>query len=205
MPIRSSLASAILALLLASASSARAEDVANDPGVFNVYASLGIDGGVQVEDSEDDLENGFGLGFLYAKSLHENFLLGGTVSFISWLGEGNGNDDRDRNLLINAGVRPEGVFPVADSTELFAAGMIGLVFSQIGEDDFGLGEIQPALGVHLGLAFGARFALQETQGLQLELALQRHQAEHEIDTLLGDFEADSELDIGMLNLGYYFR
>jgi hypothetical protein len=39
----------------------------------------------------------------------------------------------------------------------------------------------------------------------LEIALQRHQVEHEVDTVIGNFEVDSELALGMLNLGYYFQ
>jgi hypothetical protein len=198
----------LFALTLTAAlasSSAQAEEVANSAGVFDIYAAIGLGGEIVVEDSEDDLDNAFGLGFIYTKRVQENFSLGGSLSAISWLADGNGNEDRDRNTLINLGLRPEGHLEVSPIIDLVFAANLGLTYSIIGENDFGLGEVDPALGFFLGIAFGTRIEIREGQGLQIEIALQRHQAEHEVDTLIGNFDVDSELALGTLNLGYYFQ
>ncbi|MBL4635095.1 MAG: hypothetical protein JKY56_14580 [Kofleriaceae bacterium] len=168
-----------------------------------VSGGLAIGGQVRGENSSDDLDSGFGLGLTFASALHPNFNLGAHLGLLSWLSDGP--DDRDRNSLFDLSLRPEGVFPINDKVQVFVAGMLGLSYSVIGENDISLGEIEPALGSHYGFALGGRFDLGEGKGLQIELALQTYEAEHEVDTFIGDIQIDSELEVAMLNLGFVFH
>jgi hypothetical protein len=186
----------ILVALMVLAGAASADDTVS--ARFN----LGLSGEVEVDGSDDDLDTTYGFDVAYVHGLHPNFGIGGGLALLWWIGEG-APDDADRNLFVDLGIRPEARFD-AGPVEVFGAGLFGLTYSTIGEDDFFGGEVESAIGYHLGLELGGRFMVRPSAGLELALAFTRHDAEHQVDTVLGNVEIDGRVNQVMLRIGGVF-
>lgn len=188
--------------LLASTSTARAQDALVDPDLLAVRIGLGLGGEVELDDSSDDLEPSFGFDLTYARALHEHFAMGAGVGLLSWVAEVEG--DPERNLLLDFSLRPEARLHAHRRTLLYLAGILGLSYSNLGEDEFLGGDVDPAVGYHVGLALGIHAALTQDLHLNFETALLRHHADHEVDTLLGSFDIDGEVSQLLVRAGVSF-
>jgi opacity protein-like surface antigen len=203
-----------LVCLIATASTASAEDMRNEiDGYFFAKLLTGFGGEGELDadglggEFEGDLEFSYGLGAGYMHPLHEYFALGGQLSLLSWQSEAGEDGDLDRNSLLDLSVVPEGKYLVLDNLELFATLPLGLSFDFLGEDDFGnLAEVGTGFGFNLGLMLGARVAIDEQFGLLAELGYVYHSFSHATETAVGE-GPDLDVSLGQLslNIGGYFQ
>jgi hypothetical protein len=222
----SSFAIAVAALTLLGSSLASAQDddydgprrgVARDSGHFDVKLMLGIGGEVETEadvgpvtgTTQDDLELSYGVGLAYLHPLHRFFALGAQLSVSSWISEAQENADLDRNMFIDLSLLPQGRYAINNAVELYLTIPLGLTISVPGEDEIGTGtvtvaEINTAIGFHIGLMLGARFAITDGFGLLAELGYVAHAAAHEVEAAGVSEDFDVSTGQFALNLGVWF-
>lgn len=180
--------------------------------MFGLKLMVGLGGEVEIDDVgiasiEDDLEPTFGGGFEVDFPLHRYFLLGGMVSFHSWIWDEASDADLDRSILLDFSVVPKLRYPFKKSVFAITLGVpVGLCVDLLDDDILPAAEVDTGIGFNLSVLIGLQAYLSSSFGLMAELGYTFHSFSHEVEFMAEQpvIEADAEMGQFALNIGFYF-
>lgn len=161
-----------------------------------------------------NLDPTFGGGLQYMHPLHRYFALGGVFALQSWRSSAGGDNNRDRNTLLDLAIAPQGRLPLSHDVELYLSLPIGATLDFYNEISASVGGVSVsadnAVGWNLALMAGARFALGERIGLAVEAGYARHEFSHDLHGNVPGIASgtlaslDMTLEQFALNAGVFF-
>jgi hypothetical protein len=123
--------------------------------------------------------------------LHDYFAAGAALQALRWTAK----DADGGSSVVELSLRPEGRYPLGDHLELDALVPIGLTLSILPESTWGVGDT--ALGWHIGLLAGARYAVSDRMRLTGEIGFVRRAAQHDLGLHIDARTVEPALDLGV--------